>query len=91
MVPVSMVKNNASHCHKRLRVILRRQPYDIFSACVFDKSARNPERGNPQCPEPCWIFEQRKIWSVDGPEVPVLIGRFLDVVPEELGVLVQRA
>jgi len=101
MVPVSMVKNNAkAGAYKTLArnlapITLRH----LFQLAIFDKSARNPERGKPlpSCSEPLLdqFFEQAQKYGVlDGPEAPVLTGKdFLDVVPEgpELGVLLQQA
>ncbi len=101
MVPVSMVKNNAkASAYKILaRNLAPTTLRHLFQLAIFDKSARNPERGKPlpHCPEPLLdqFFEQAQKYGVlDGPEVPVLTGKdFLDVVPEgpELGVLLQRA
>ncbi len=101
MVPVSMVKNNAkASAYKILaRNLAPTTLRHLFQLAIFDKSARNPERGKPlsQCPEPLLdqFFEQaQKYGALDGPEAPVVTGKdFLDVVPEgpELGVLVQLA
>ena len=101
MVPVSMVKNNAkASAYKTLaRNLAPTTLRHLFQLAVFDKSARNPERGKPlpRCPEPLLnqFFEQAQKYGVlDGPEAPVLTGKdLLDVIPEgpELGALVQQA
>ena len=101
MMPVSMVKNNAGACaYKTLaRNLSPTSLRCLFQLAIFDKSARNPERGKPllECPEPLLdvFFENAEKYGViDAPEVPVLTGKdFLDEIPEgpELGMLLQRA
>ncbi len=101
MVPVSMVKNNAKGgAYKILaRNLVPTTLRHLFQLAIFDKSARNPERGKPlsECPEPLldqFFVQAQKHGVLDGPEAPVLTGKdVLDVLPEgpELGVLLQQA
>jgi tRNA nucleotidyltransferase (CCA-adding enzyme) len=101
MVPVSMVKNNAkAGAYKILaRNLMPATLRHLYHLAIFDKSARNPERGKPlpECPEPLLeqFLEQAQNYGVlDGPEAPVLTGKdLLDVLPEgpELGLLLQQA
>jgi len=101
MMPVAMVKNNAgAAAYKRLaRNLMPMTMRKLAQLAIFDKSARNPERGRPltDCPEPL-IDEFRaqadRYGVLDLPELPLLTGKdFAGEVPEgpELGALLQRA
>jgi tRNA nucleotidyltransferase (CCA-adding enzyme) len=101
MMPVALVKNNAkAGAYKRLArnlcpVTLRQ----LYHLAIFDKSARNPERGAPleNCPEPLldvFVDQAQKYGVLDAPEAPLLTGEdFAGIVPEgpQLGVLLQEA
>lgn len=101
MVPVSMVKNNAGPgAYKKLaRNLFPVSIRKLVQLAVFDKSARNPERGKPlaDCPEPLleqFFLNAERYGVLDQPELPLLTGKdFAGEVPEgpALGVLLDRA
>lgn len=101
MVPVSMVKNNAGPAaYKKLaRNLFPISIRKLAQLAVFDKSARNPEKGKPlpDCPEPLleqFFLNAERYGVLDCPELPLLTGKdFAGEIPEgpELGALLDRA
>lgn len=102
MTPVALVKNNAGPgAYKRLAYNLRPEVSlrTLSQLATIDKSARNPERGNPLalCPEPLieTFFNNAALHGVlDAPEKAVLTGNdFVGEVSEGplLGKLLREA
>ncbi len=101
MVPVSMVKNNAGPgAYKKLaRNLFPISIRKLAQLAIFDKSARNPEKGKPlaDCPEPLieqFFLNAQRFGVLDQPELPLLTGKdFAGEIPEgpALGALLDRA
>lgn len=101
MVPVSMVKNNAGPgAYKVLaRNLVPVSIRQLVQLAVFDKSARNAEKGCPlaACPEPLLdqFFENAQKYGVlDAPEAPLLMGKDFEGEISEgpaLGVMLKQA